>query len=275
MEKEGERLDTSTLTQSSDQYSLAKILGIWVAVAAPMGLLSYVVTPVLVPELESDPLGAAFTRVGLITVGLIWQFVLSMIIIYREEGNLRWVTIRRRFWLNTPRDPETGEPQRKLWLWLIPFVILLFVVWSTGPFLDRLWVSVFPFFAPSAGSNFDEILRTPEIVIQLVGNWSFFGLMLVMAVFNTVLGEEFLFRGVLLPKMEGVFGRWDWVANGVLMGAYHWHQPWTIPGAIVASVLCMSLPARRFRSTWMSIITHSMQFVIILPMILAIVLGLV
>jgi uncharacterized protein len=33
------------------------------------------------------------------------------------------------------------------------------------------------------------------------------------------LGEEFLFRGVLLPCMEGVFGRWSWVANGVLFGA--------------------------------------------------------
>ncbi len=27
--------------------------------------------------------------------------------------------------------------------------------------------------------------------------------MVVFALFNTVLGEEFLFRGVLLPKMNG------------------------------------------------------------------------
>lgn len=29
-----------------------------------------------------------------------------------------------------------------------------------------------------------------------------------------------------MPKMNGVFGKWDWVANGVLMATYHWHQPW-------------------------------------------------
>jgi hypothetical protein len=36
--------------------------------------------------------------------------------------------------------------------------------------------------------------------------------------------------GMLLPKMEGVFGKWSWVANGVLFGFYHLHQPWGISG---------------------------------------------
>jgi membrane protease YdiL (CAAX protease family) len=211
---------------------------------------------------------------GLITVGLIWQFILSMIIVRREESDLRWATIRQRLWLNTPRDPQTGEPRRKLWLWVIPFTLLLFASFFTiAPLLERLWVSVFPFFAAPAGSNFGEILGSPGILAQLVGNWFFFGLFLVMAVFN-IAGEEFLFRGVLLPKMDGVFGNWDWVANGVLMAAYHWHQPYMILGGIVFATLCFSLPARRFRSTWMSIIIHSMQFLLSFPMILAIVLGL-
>jgi membrane protease YdiL (CAAX protease family) len=157
---------------------------------------------------------------------------------------------------------------------LIPFILLLFVAFSTiSPILDRLWIAVFPFFEPPAGSNFGEILGSPEILAKLVGDWFFFGLFLVMAVFN-IAGEEFLFRGVLLPKMGGVFGKWDWVANGVLMGAYHWHQPFMILGGMVFSAFCFSFPARRFRSTWMSIIIHSMQFLLSLPMILAIVLGL-
>jgi hypothetical protein len=32
----------------------------------------------------------------LLAVGLIWLFVLSMIIVRREEGALRWTTIKRR-----------------------------------------------------------------------------------------------------------------------------------------------------------------------------------
>jgi membrane protease YdiL (CAAX protease family) len=208
-------------------------------------------------------------------VGLIWIFVLALIIVYREEGDLRWATLRRRLCLNTPRDLKTGEPRRKLWLWLIPIIILFPVVtFLISPPLHRLWNSLFPFFAPPPGFDPGQALGSPEIQAQLVGAWDFLLLFVVMAFFN-IFGEEFLFRGVLLPKMGGTFGKWDWVVNGVLMGAYHWHQPWTIAGTILASTLLFALPARLFRSTWMAIIAHALQYLILIPLILAIVLGLV
>ena len=256
------------------QYSLAKILGIWAAAALPMAILGWVVFPAVSPDFKADPLGAGVTRLVLLTVGLIWLFVLSMILVFREEGDLRWATIRRRLWLNTPRDPKTGQPRSKLWLWLIPFIILgtAYGVFLT-PVLDQLWVSIFPFFAepPGYGGTF---LESPEIQAQLVGAWWFFLLYLVMAVFNTILGEEFLFRGVLLPKMNGVLGKWDWVANGVLFGLYHLHQPWSILASIIDGVFLYAFPARRFRSTWMAIILHSLQSVFFLFLILGLVLGL-
>ena len=181
--------------------------------------------------------------VGTIVAGI----VLALIIVFREEGDLRWATVRRRLWLNTPRDLKTGEPRRKLWLWLIPIIILLAVVMMLiGPPLDRLWNSIFPFFAPPPGFDSGVLLQSAEIQAQLVGAWDFLLLFVVLAFFN-IFGEEFLFRGVLLPKMGGTFGKWDWVVNGVLMGAYHWHQPWTIAGAIVANIFLFALPTRLLR----------------------------
>ena len=105
-------------------------------------------------------------------------------------------------------------------------------------------------------------------------DWWFLALFIVFAIFNTILGEEFLFRGVLLPKMEGVFGRWSWVANGVLFGFWHVHQPWGIVGSVVSGVFFYAFPTWRFRSTWMGIIVHSGQSVFIAFLILGIVLGL-
>ena len=93
-----------------------------------------------------------------------------------------------------------------------------------------------------------------------------------MMIFNTVLGEELLFRGLLLPRMRNAFGRGDWVVNGVLMGAYHLHQPWSIPTSIVAGWL-MAYPTRRFRSAWMGIIVHSSQSLFLIVVILALVLA--
>jgi membrane protease YdiL (CAAX protease family) len=96
----------------------------------------------------------------------------------------------------------------------------------------------------------------------------------IHAAFNTVLGEEFLFRGVLLPKMEGVFGRWGWVANGILFGFYHVHQPWGILGSAIHGVLLYAFPTWRFRSTWMGVIVHSAESVYFAFLVLGVVLGL-
>jgi uncharacterized protein len=96
----------------------------------------------------------------------------------------------------------------------------------------------------------------------------------LFAVFNSILGEEFLFRGVLLPKMEGVFGRWSWVANGILFGFFHVHQPWSIVAAAISGVFLIAFPSWRFRSTWMGIIVHSVQNVYFAFLILGVVLGL-
>lgn len=257
------------------QYSLAKILGIWAAAAVPMAVLGWVVFPAVAPDFEVDATGAGVTRFLVLTAGLIWQFILSMVIVYREAGDLRWTTVRRRLWLNKPLDPKTGEPRTVLWLWAIPFIILFFVaVMFVDPLLNGLWVRLFPFLAEPAGYGGGALLQSPEVRTELAGAWWFMGLFLLFGLFNTVLGEEFLFRGVLLPKMGGVFGKWDWVANGVLFGFYHLHQPWAIPGSILSGIVLFAFPAKRFRSTWMSIIVHSVQIIFIGFLILMIVLGL-
>jgi membrane protease YdiL (CAAX protease family) len=258
----------------TEQYSLAKILGIWVLAAAPMGLLSWIVLPLLAPDAGSDPFGFGITRLVLLALGLVWLFVLSMIIVHREEGDLRWATVKWRLRLNTPRDPRTGQPRARLFLWVVPFLVavaLVQLVLNTP--IENVWVSVFPFLAEPQGYSQDAIFQSQEILRRLEGAWWFLALFVFQAAFNTILGEEFLFRGVLLPKMEGVFGRFSWVANGVLFGFYHVHQPWGIPNSVITGLL-YTYPAYRYRSTWMSIILHSAESVYIAFLVLGVVLGL-
>ena len=257
-----------------DQYSLWQILGIWMLSAIPMGLLSWVVIPAVSPDFNSDPFGAGVTRIALLTIGLIWLFVLSMIIVWKEEGDLRWATIRRRLRLNAPQDPRTGKTRRRLWLWVIPFIIGN-IVWGVAitPYAEKLWVSIFPFLAEPPGFSSAMIFESQTILQRLVGAWWFLGLFVVSSVFN-ILGEEFLFRGVLLPKMQGVFGKWNWVANGALSAFYHLHQPWTIAANVLQGVFILAFPRWRFRSTWMSVIVHSVENVFVGFLILGIILGL-
>jgi membrane protease YdiL (CAAX protease family) len=264
-----------TQMERMDQYTLWQILGIWALAALPMGILGWVVFPAVSPDFNSDPLGAGVTRLVLLTVGLIWQFVLSMIIVRKEEGDLRWATIKRRLRLNGPQDPTTGKNRRRLWLWVIPFLMASIVYdLAITSSVDKLWVSIFPFLTEPASFNLNLVFQSQEILNRLVGAWWFFGLFVATSVFNTILGEEFLFRGVLLPKMEGVFGRWSWLANGVLFGLYHVHQPWGILQNVISGSFVLVFPSWRFRSTWMAVIIHSAQSVYFLVLILGVVLGL-
>lgn len=253
------------------QYSLRKILLVWAAAALPMGLLGWVVAPALAHNAQNP----VVERLAVLTVGLGWQFILVMLLLYQEAGNLHWSTIRQRLWLQTPRSVRTGQPRGRLWWWLIPLLLLtaLYETQIQGS-IDHLWVSVFPFLREPAGFDLSAALATPAARAQLAGAWSVLGLFLLNALFNTVIGEELLFRGLLLPRMAGVFGKKDGVMNGLLFGLYHLHQPGTILGSAIAGIVCFALPSRRFRSAWFGVIAHSGQSIFLAILILGLVLRL-
>jgi membrane protease YdiL (CAAX protease family) len=245
----------------SEQYSLAKIVGIWAAAALPMGALAWVVAPLVAGQLDGPvPLSRALL-VGL-TVGLIWQFALVMVLVYRERGSLRWSVLKDAMWLQSPRSPKTGRVGGRLWLVLIPFV-LLFAAEGAIPVLG-----VIP---PVASHDFNIFLGSDAGHAFMSGNWVWFAVIVALFVFNTALGEELLFRGVLLPRMKGAFGRFDWVANGVLFALYHLHEPWLIPSSLV-DIFALSYPSRRYRSALIGIAVHSSQSVLFLVLVLPLVL---
>lgn len=258
-------------TSKKKQYTLWQILGIWFMTGAPMWLLGWVAYPMLSTGLS--PTDSGLLRIELLAIGLFWEFVLAMIILYHEEGNLRLDTIRRRFWLNHPVSPQTGHTKKALWWWLIPLALVIgFMDVAMRPQIIKLTGIVLPFIAEPKGYDMSAMF-TPELRPQWVGAWGLFGLLFVQGILNTFLGEEFIFRGVLLPKMEGVFGKWDWLANGVIFGFYHLHQPWGILSSILTGII-YAFSGKRFHSNWFPIILHSTQTAYLLFLILGLVLGL-
>ena len=259
------RMDDSRAEQT-DQYSLRQILGIWALVTLPMVLLAWVVLPIIMPY---SPLHPGITYWLLMIAGMAWQFVVSLAIMYRELGTLRWSAIRQRTWLQTPRDPNTGRSNRRLYWWLVP-VLLYSAVVDIGlvNYLDAPMAWLFPALQQPEFADMAQLV-SPEFH----GQWWLLGIALVSLSFNYFLGEEFLWHGVLLPKMQGVFGKYDWVANAVLFGFYHLHKPWALP-SIILSNLAYSWPARRFRSNWMAIIVHGVEGLPVLVFTLAVILGL-
>jgi len=237
------------------QYTPVAVLGIWLAAALPMGVLAWIVVPAVAGP-DASPGRFAVCLIAALTAGLIWQGVLVLILVAGEgNGNIRAALL-----LQPPTDGQ-GRRGGRLWLWLVPFMVAFVVV-----------VQFFPFDLPGPVSHsFGPFLDSADGRDLLRGNWPLFVLIVTMFVFNTVLGEELLLRGLLLPRMRTAFGRWDWVVNGLLGGLYHLHQPWSIPSSIINHSL-FAYASRRWQSTWMGIAIHSTQSVFFAVLILVLVL---
>jgi membrane protease YdiL (CAAX protease family) len=248
---------------SSAQYSLTKILAIWAAVTAPMAVLVFVVAPAIIPHTS---LHAGLVHWMLIVLGMAWQFVVSLAVLRRELGGLHWPAVKERIRLNGPRDPRTDRPRRVLWWWAVPAIAANLLGAFLATRLDTAWTDWLPALREPSYARVSE-LADP----QFQGQWWILGLTLTSFLFNYLLGEELLFRGVLLPRMAGVFGRWDWVANTVLFGLYHVHKIWFWP-SMIASSFGYAWAAKRFHSLWMSVLVHAVEgFFIVL--VVAVLLG--
>jgi membrane protease YdiL (CAAX protease family) len=248
--------------QAVKQFSLVQILGVWAAAALPMGVLAWIIAPALADRLGgagNEPMAKALILV--LTAGLIWQFALVAILFWREQRTLRWSTLREALWLRSPQSPRSGRIGGRLWLVLIP----LMVAYAAVPF-------IFPRIGHPDTRDFGSFLESDAGQSFLSGNWGWYGLLLVLWIFNTVLGEELLFRGFLLPRMNRAFGRGDWVGNGVLFAAYHVHVPWVIPETLLGDTFIVSYFAKRYRSAWIGIAVHSAQSVVLAAIVLTLVL---
>lgn len=259
------RPSASASTTHIPQYGRVTILAVWAAAALPMAAMAWIVAPALArgfPGTGHVPMFQALLIA--LTVGLAWQFILVVVVVWVEQRSLRWSVVRDALWLRAPSRPLDGRGDRRggrLWLILLPLIAGYALIPEIVPTLaappDR---DLGLFLGSDAGEQFFS------------GNWAWFAALVTLFVLNTVLGEELLFRGVLLPRMNGAFGRGDWLANGVLFAAYHLHTPWAIPANLVADTLLISYPARRYRSTWIGIAVHSAQSVVFAILVLTLVL---
>jgi uncharacterized protein len=241
------------------QYSLTEIIAVWAAATLPMAILAWIVAPWLSHRLGGrEPLGEALLI--LLNVGLIWILVLTLILVKREQGSLRWPALRDALWLRAPRDPKTRKVGGKVWWWVLPFSLLAAALEALPINPEGPLPRDFPNFI--ANNRADHFFH---------GAWGWFALAVLVAVLSPVV-EELFFRGLLLPRMRAVFRRNDWVANGAIFTAYHLHEPWVMPTTLLTGVFTQAYPAKRYRSIWISIITHGLPSFLMIGVILALVL---
>ena len=248
------------------QYTIWQILGIWVSATLPMAISYWVILPILSSRGNMYP----FTYLLLTTSGLVWQGVVAYILLRREVRPFTWEGVKARLWLHTPSNPRTGVRSKSLYLWMIPLVALTQAYYRTGvmDWSYELLVKTFPVLMPPTYTQMRSMAG------HAVGQWWLLGVLAVMIVFNYLLGEELIFRGILLPKMNGVFGKWDWLANHILFVTYHLHKISDWPALLLMDWI-IPLVTKRFKSYWVAVILHGVEAVMPIIMFPLAIMGLV
>ncbi len=258
-------MNSKHLGKAGDQYSIGKIIILWALSALPMGILAFVITPGVVSVTNWPRLIVYWVAVLL---GLVWQFILSLLILKQEGHALNWQTVAKRTQYRKPVNPKTGKSSYWLFLWAIPFILLSAVLQSGISGLPNVDGLMAPLIQDLPKYDLSSLAAA-----EYRGAWWILGLYLITAIFNYLLGEEFFYRGILLPKMKGVFGNWDWFFNGVLFGFYHLHKPQIILSTALYFGFEFALPSKLFQSSWMAVIIHGLEGVLGIVVILGIILG--
>lgn len=214
------------------QYGLGMIVLMFAWPAAWFTLLIYVVGRQFIPEGGTTP---TWLRLLIVVLGTGAELVAGLVLLRREGYQLTPAALRDRIRLRWPKG-------WKAWtLAAVVFVLGMGVSMAIGP-VNRALASV-PGFAPPAwwGAASNPTVKVtgaadvfPDIILE--GNYLFALLYIVIGFVFNIVGEESYYRGYLLPRMRGAFGRWDWVANGVLFTLKHVYQRWLFPGILIGGL---------------------------------------
>lgn len=219
-------------TSTIPQASLGKILFMFAWPAAWYSILIYGIGRQLFPSAGTTP---SWLFLSIIVLGTGTEMMVGLALLHREGYPFRLSALKNRIRWHWPKG-------WKAWvLAVVVFILGMGLSMAMGS-LNKTLAStpgfIPPSFWPAASNPNIEINSIKDVFpdINITGNYLFVLLYFVIGLVFNVFGEEIYYRGYLLPRMHGVFGRWDWVANGVLFTLKHVYQRWLYPGLLAGGL---------------------------------------
>jgi membrane protease YdiL (CAAX protease family) len=202
-------------------------------------LLLFVTTRLAVPALVSttgaEPVLMWFLAASAVLFGPL--FLTAILLLYGERRTGRSGPWRTRLWL----QPMNGGD----WLWAVGGLAVVGVL--TGGIRAAL------------GTLADKSDLHPSFIAFAPlgpGRYWILGAWLPFFVLN-IAGEEFVWRGVVLPRQEVAFEGRAWLVNGLLWLLFHAAFPWQVLVTLVPITLILPYVVQRRRSTRAGVIIHA------------------
>ncbi len=183
---------------------------------------------VLRPRLQGIGFTAA-SSTGLAVGSLAAALVLVSVAAYRLEGNpFSWAAFRDRFRLHALRGSA--------WLWSLGVLgaMAISVFWLES--LREMLLAQFGIMAPEVPYPGSPL---PLLAVLLL----------------VTCGEEFWWRGYILPRQELAHGRVTWLIHGTLWALFHIATWWEVPTLWVGT-LALTFVAQRLKNTTPGIAVH-------------------
>jgi len=71
-----------------------------------------------------------------------------------------------------------------------------------------------------------------------------------------ILGEEFIWRGVMLPRQELAFGKYTWIIHGFGWGLFHVAFGWKLLITLIPLIFIQSFIVQKTKNSWTGVILH-------------------
>lgn len=208
------------------------------AIYLPAALLMYVLTRFLIPFL-SEVTGMETILFWFIVAGagIFTPLIITGLVILKSEGyriSRQTITNRLRF--------------RRLTLRNLLFALggLVAVGVISGVVMQILEMVIGKFDHSPAIMQF-EPLSAGRYWLLLV--WVPYWL-------TNILGEEFLWRGVMLPRQEIAFGKYAWLIHGFGWGLFHIAFGWQLLITLVPLIFIQSYLVQKTGNSWVGVIMH-------------------
>lgn len=72
-----------------------------------------------------------------------------------------------------------------------------------------------------------------------------------------IMGEEILWRGVILPRQEIVFGNNAWIIHGILWGIFHIAFGWQLLLTLLPMLFIQSYVVQKRKNSWTGVVIHA------------------
>jgi membrane protease YdiL (CAAX protease family) len=245
------KLDMPAAGEKTEQFTFWRIILMFAWPAVWYICLIYVVGHAFIPAGGIIP---SWYRLVVMVLGPGAELMVGVVLLRHEGYKFTAAALRDRIRLHWPKGWKSWG--------LAVVVLILGLTLSMAMEPVNNWLAQLPGFTPPAwwgpASNPTAQVNSAADMfpgINLEGNYPFMAYYLVISLVFNIFGEEFYYRGYLLPRMRGVFGSWDWVANGILFSLKHVYQRWLYPGILVGG-LCFAFAGGPLGSLPLAMVYH-------------------